>query len=65
MKQLTPIDDSGHLIIDYSTHDAIATEFNKIIFIIRHDIESDFREVIGNRIEKICRLLGTEVVYAF
>jgi len=50
VKQLTPVDDSGHLIIDYSIHDAIAAGFNKIIFIIRHDVESDFREVIGKRI---------------
>ena len=54
VKQLTPVDDNGHLIIDYSIHDAIAAGFNRIVFIIRHDIESDFREVIGDRIENIC-----------
>ena len=53
VKQLTPVDDHGHLIIDYSIHDAIATGFNKIVFIIRKDIEADFRAVIGDRIEKI------------
>ena len=53
VKQLTPVDDNGHLIIDYSIHDAIAAGFDKIVFIIRHDIEADFRAVIGNRIEKL------------
>ena len=65
IKQLTPIDDNGHLIIDYSIHDAIAAGFNKIVFIIRHDIEEDFRDAIGNRIEAECSKLGVEVRYAF
>ena len=51
--------------MDYSIHDAIKAGFNKIIFIIRKDIEEDFREVIGNRIEKICTNLGVEINYAF
>jgi NDP-sugar pyrophosphorylase family protein len=65
IKQLEPIDDNGHLIIDYSIHDAIAAGFNRIIFIIRHDIEADFKAVIGDRIEKICSPLGVEIDYAF
>ena len=65
IKQLVPIDGNGHLIIDYSIHDAIAARFNKIVFIIRHDIEEDFREMIGDRIEKECSRLGVEVCYAF
>lgn len=65
VKQLMPVDDAGHLIIDYSIHDAIAAGFNKIVFIIRHDIEADFREVIGERIENICTPLGVEIAYAF
>ena len=65
IKQLEPIDDYGHIIIDYSIHDAIAAGFNKIVFIIRHDIEDDFKSVIGNRIESVCQKLGVEVVYAF
>ena len=65
IKQLTPVDDYGHLIIDYSIHDAIAAGFNKIIFIIRHDIEADFKAVIGDRIEKVCAPLGVKVAYAF
>lgn len=65
VKQLTPVDSRGHLIIDYSIHDAIAAGFNKIIFIIRHDIEADFQEAIGNRVEKIVAPLGVEIGYAF
>ncbi len=46
--------------MDYSIHDALEAGFNKVVFIIRKDIEEEFRSVIGNRIEKI-----TEVEYAF
>ncbi len=65
VKQLEPVGPNGELIIDYSIHDAIQAGFNKIIFIIRHDIEADFREVIGNRIESVCKNLNIEVAYAF
>ena len=65
IKQLEPVDDCGHIIIDYSIHDAIEAGFNKIVFIIRHDIEKDFREVIGSRIEKICGAHNVKVAYAF
>ncbi|MBQ8995755.1 MAG: nucleotidyltransferase [Oscillospiraceae bacterium] len=65
IKQLEPIDENNHLIIDYSIHDAIEAGFNKIVFIIRHDIEEDFRSVIGSRIEAICSRLGVAVEYAF
>lgn len=65
IKQLEAVDDHGHLIIDYSIHDAISADFNKIVFIIRHDIEYEFRERIGDRIEKMVKPLGVEIVYAF
>lgn len=51
--------------MDYSIHDAIKAGFNKIIFVIRKDIESDFRERIGSRIESVCRKAGVEIDYAF
>ena len=54
VKQLQQVGKHGELIIDYSIHDALEAGFNKVVFIIRKDIEADFREVIGNRIEKIC-----------
>lgn len=65
VKQLTPVDDHGHLIIDYSIHDAITAGFDSIIFIIRHDIEVDFKAVIGERIEAVCSPLGVEISYAY
>lgn len=65
VKQLTPVGPNGEIIIDYSIHDAIKAGFNKIVFIIRHDIEEAFKEAIGNRIEKICAPLGVEIDYAF
>jgi len=65
IKQLEPVGLNGEIIMDYSIHDAIKAGFNKIVFIIRKDIEADFREVIGDRIEKLCATLGVEVGYAF
>lgn len=38
IKQLEPVDTNGHIIMDYSIHDAVEAGFNKIIFIIRKDI---------------------------
>ena len=54
IKQLAPVGPSGEIIMDYSIHDALEAGFNKVVFIIRKDLEADFREIIGNRIEKIC-----------
>ena len=65
IKQLESVGPRGEIIIDYSIHDAIKAGFNKIIFIIRHEIEADFRAVIGDRIEALCEPLGVEVHYAF
>ena len=65
IKQLEPVGPCGEIIMDYSIHDAIEAGFNKIVFIIRKDIEVDFREVIGDRIEKVCQDRGVEVAYAF
>lgn len=65
IKQLAPVDNAGHIIMDYSIHDAIEAGFNKIVFIIRRDIEADFKEAIGDRIEAVCCRHGVEVGYAF
>jgi hypothetical protein len=65
IKQLEPVGRNGEIIMDYSIHDAIEAGFNKIIFIIRKDIEEAFREVIGNRIEEVCKRLNIEVDYAY
>ncbi|MGN0371549.1 MAG: sugar phosphate nucleotidyltransferase [Enterocloster sp.] len=53
IKQLEPVGPSGEIIMDYSIHDAIEAGFDKVIFIIRKDLEKDFKEIIGNRIEKV------------
>lgn len=60
IKQLEPVGPNGEIIMDYSIHDAIEAGFDNIIFIIRKDLEKDFKEVIGDRIEKIC-----DVSYAY
>lgn len=60
IKQLEPVGPNGEIIMDYSIHDALEAGFNKIVFIIRRDLEKDFKEIIGNRIEKVAH-----VEYAF
>ena len=59
-KQLEPVGPNGEIIMDYSIHDAMEAGFNKVIFIIRRDLEKDFKEIIGHRIEK---LLPVEYAY--
>lgn len=56
IKQLEPVGPGGEIIMDYSIYDAMEAGFNKIVFIIRKDLEKDFREIIGNRIEKIVKV---------
>lgn len=60
IKQLEPVGPNGEIIMDYSIYDALKAGFNKVVFIIRKDLEADFREVIGNRIDRVCR-----TAYAF
>ena len=52
IKQLAKIGPHDEIIMDYSIYDALEAGFNKVVFIIRKDIEKEFKEVIGNRIEK-------------
>lgn len=65
IKQLEPVGLHNEIIMDYSIHDAIEAGFNKVVFVIRHDIEDAFRAAIGARIEGICASLGVETAYAF
>lgn len=65
IKQLEPVDANGHIIMDYSVHDAIEAGFNRVVFIIRRDIEQEFREVIGDRIAAVCAAHQVTVDYAF
>ena len=60
IKQLASVGPSGEIIMDYSIHDALEAGFDKIVFIIRKDLEQDFKEIIGNRIEKLA-----DVAYAY
>ncbi len=60
MKQIDPINDDGDFIIDFSIYDAIKTGFNKVVFIIKEETLNDFKETIGNRINKYI-----DVEYAF
>ncbi len=62
IKQLTPVGPNGEIIIDYSVHDAVEAGFNKIIFVIRKDLEADFREIIGDRLATTC---DCEIAYAY
>lgn len=60
IKQLAPVGPNGEIIMDYSIHDAIEAGFDKVVFIIRKDLEKDFKEIIGDRIAK-----QIPVIYAF
>ena len=60
IKQLAPIGPNGEIIMDYSVYDAIEAGFDKVVVVIRKDLEKDFKEVIGNRIAQ-----KVEVAYAY
>ena len=53
IKQLEKMGPNGEIIMDYSIYDAKEAGFNKVVCIIRKDIEKDFKEIIGSRIEKV------------
>ena len=52
LKQIMPVDPYGHSIIDFSLFDAYRAGFRKVAFIIKHEIEEDFKASVGRRIEK-------------
>ncbi|MBQ6717540.1 MAG: NTP transferase domain-containing protein [Clostridia bacterium] len=60
LKQIEPVGPGGQAIIDFSVYDAKQAGFNKVVFIIKHEIEKDFKEIVGSRIEKMI-----DVEYAF
>ena len=60
IKQLEPMGPNGEIIMDYAIYDARRAGFEKVVFIIRRDLEKDFKEIIGNRIAQVM-----EVDYAF
>ncbi|WP_288156721.1 hypothetical protein [uncultured Sharpea sp.] len=63
IKQLEPVGMHDEIIMDYSIHDAIEAGFNKIVFIIRKDIENDFKERIGNRIEEVAKRNNVSLLF--
>lgn len=60
LKQIDPVDEEGHIIMDFSMFDAKRAGFEKVIFIIKRENEADFRAAVGDRMEKYM-----EVSYAF
>ena len=60
LKQIEPIGKNGEILLDYSVYDAVAAGFNKVVFVIKHAIEEDFKAVVGKRIEKMVK---TEYVF--
>lgn len=60
LKQMDPVDAKGHAILDFSVYDAKRAGFEKVVFIIKHAIEKDFKEIIGSRIAPFM-----EVEYVF
>lgn len=60
LKQIDPIDEQGHIIMDFSIYDAKQAGFEKVVFIIKKQDEADFREVVGDRMEKVI-----ETAYAY
>lgn len=60
LKQIDPIDEEGHIIIDFSLYDAMEAGFKKVIFIIKREMEEEFKEVIGDRMSSFF-----EVDYAY
>ena len=65
VKQLQHAGPSGEVIMEYSIHDALEAGFNRVLFIIRHDIQELFDEMIGNRIRESCARRGVEVLCAY
>lgn len=65
IKQIEPVGKNGEIIMDYSIHDAVKAGFNKVVIVIRKDIEADFNEVIGDRLRDICSRIGIEFCYAY
>ena len=50
LKQIDPVDEQGHIIMDFSIYDAKRAGFEKVVFIIKKENEQDFREAIGDQI---------------
>lgn len=60
IKQLAHVGENGEILMDYSIYDALKSGFSKVVFVIRRDIEKDFRDIVGAKYENIC---DTEYVF--
>ncbi|MBQ6826345.1 MAG: nucleotidyltransferase [Clostridia bacterium] len=60
LKQIEPIGPNGEVLLDFSVYDAVQAGFTKVVFVIKKQIEKDFKEVVGKRIAK-----RVKVEYAF
>ena len=60
LKQIDPVDEQGHIIMDFSIYDAKKAGFEKVVFIIKKENEADFKEAVGKRMEEVM-----EVSYVF
>ena len=60
LKQVDPVGPSGEAILDYSVYDAVRAGFNKVVFVIRHDFEEEFKAKVGSKYEGLL-----EVDYAY
>ncbi len=60
LKQLEPITEDGQVLLDFSVYDAKMAGFTKVVFVIKHEIEEDFKRLVGNRISKTIK---TEYVF--
>ncbi len=52
LKQMDPVDENGHIIMDFSIYDAIRAGFEKVVFIIKKENEALFKECVGDRVAK-------------
>ena len=60
LKQLEPIYGDDKVLLDFSVYDAMEAGFNKVVFVIKHEIEEDFKRIVG---ERIARSVAVEYVY--
>ena len=60
LKQMEPVGPNGEVILDFSAYDALEAGFDKVVFVIKHEIEKDFKAIVGDHIAK-----KVNVQYAF
>lgn len=60
LKQMDPVTENGEVLLDFSVYDALRAGFEKIVLIIKHEIERDFDEMVGKKLRKQC-----DIVYAY